>query len=93
MFISNNITTQKTAAQTTKKSRTEQHTKGFPSLWQQLTLAQKFSVSTLVHFGYVLAEVHHLNKTPLAILSLGEKSAIINRDGFIYFNIEVSLPH
>ena len=93
MFLSNNITTQETTTQTTKNLNTSEHTKGSPSLWGQLTLAQKFSVSTLTHYGYVLAEVHHLNQAPLAILSLGEKTAIINHDGFTNFNTYLCLHH
>lgn len=51
--------------------------------WDQLTLSQQFSVSSLCQFGYMLTSIRFINNMPLAILKLAGKVATINAEGMI----------
>ncbi|MCJ8319425.1 MAG: hypothetical protein MJK12_07315 [Colwellia sp.] len=54
------------------------------NLWDQLTLAQKFSASSLTQFGYELAFIRESNSPEnLAVLLCGQTSATITNDGEI----------
>ena len=54
------------------------------NLWNELTLAQKFSASSLTQFGYDLAFIRDANNTNnLALLLFESSSATITSDGEI----------
>ncbi len=53
------------------------------NLWDHLTLAQKFSASSLTQFGYDLAFIRDANNGGLAILRCNDSSATITSDGDI----------
>lgn len=51
--------------------------------WTKLSLAQKFSASSLGKFGYELAFVRHENGRNLAVLTCDSGVAVITEDGDI----------
>lgn len=53
------------------------------SLWEKLSLAQKFAVSSLIQFGYELTYIRHCNAEDLAILICNENAATISSEGEI----------
>jgi hypothetical protein len=59
------------------------------ALWDILSLAQKFSVSSLGKFGYELSYVRNEQKRNLAILICNSKIAVVTEDGDI--NITTNL--
>lgn len=52
-------------------------------LWDQLTLAQKFSASNLMQFGYKLSFIRSHNEGDTAVLLCDGNTATIGRDGEI----------
>ncbi len=52
-------------------------------LWQNLTLAQKFSASNLMQFGYKLSFIRDYHNTHIAILTCDENIAVISKIGEI----------
>ena len=52
-------------------------------LWEKLNLSQKYSVSCLGQFGYILMYVRYLDEKTLAILKSDNKIATINELGVI----------
>lgn len=57
--------------------------------WENLTLSQQFSISSLGKFGYILAFIRLVNGNSLAVLKLDNKVATINVEGMI--NIKPNL--
>lgn len=53
------------------------------SLWDKLTLAQKFAASSLTQFGYDLAFIRSSNTGSMAILLCDGNKATISDDGEI----------
>ena len=53
------------------------------TLWEQLTLAQKFAASSLTQFGYDLAYIRNSQAGSLAILLCDGNKATITSDGEI----------
>ena len=51
--------------------------------WNKLTLAQKFSASSLGKFGYEIAFVRNENEQRLAVLQCSGGVAVISEDGDI----------
>lgn len=66
-----------------KVTERRQTAKDLHALWEQLTLAQKFSVAELQRYGYQLQFVRHMPTGQLAVLDLAGKLAAINNDGQI----------
>jgi hypothetical protein len=61
--------------------------------WDDLSLAQKFSVAELQRFGYDLLFVRHIANGSLAVLAAGSKMAAIDVDGQIDTEPKVVLRH
>jgi hypothetical protein len=61
--------------------------------WDDLNLAQKFSVAELQRFGYDLLFVRHIDDGSLAILASGGKMAAIDMEGQIDTAPNVTLRH
>lgn len=61
--------------------------------WDDLNLAQKFSVAELQRFGYDLLFVRHIADGSLAVLASGSKMAAIDIEGQIDIEPEVVLRH
>jgi hypothetical protein len=51
--------------------------------WEQLSLAQKFSASSLGKFGYELNFIRHEEGHSLAVLHCNDSITVINEDGSI----------
>ncbi len=51
------------------------------SLWDKLSLAQKFAASSMTQFGYDLSFIRNSNNGSVAILQCGGKTATINDEG------------
>jgi len=51
------------------------------SLWDRLSLAQKFAASSMTQFGYDLSFIRNSNSGSLAILQCDGKAATINDEG------------
>lgn len=51
--------------------------------WEKLSLAQKFSASSLGKFGYELSFVRHQNGQSLAVLICNGGIAVVSEDGDI----------
>jgi hypothetical protein len=60
-------------------------------LWDKLSLAQKFAVSSLTQFGYELAFIRNSRIESLAVLLCSKKYATIDQNGEIntYPNIHI----
>lgn len=63
-----------------RREETLSHT---DELWENLTLAQKFSASSLTQFGYKLSFIRDHHHTHVAILSCNENIATISKSGEI----------
>lgn len=63
------------------------------SLWDKLSLAQKFAASSLTQFGYDLAFIRNSNKGNLAILLCDGNSATISDDGEIDTSPSITIRH
>ena len=61
--------------------------------WEDLNLAQKFSVAELQRFGYDLLFVRHMTEGNLAILVSGGKLAAIDIEGQINTQPSITLRH
>jgi len=55
-------------------------------LWENLTLAQKFSASSLTQFGYKLSFIRDCYDSHVAILTCNENIATISKGGEINTN-------
>lgn len=61
--------------------------------WEELNLAQKFSVAELQRFGYELRFVRKQDKHKIAVLFAGDKIAAIDNEGQINTAPTVVLRH
>ncbi|WP_286233769.1 hypothetical protein [Thalassotalea sediminis] len=52
-------------------------------LWARLSIAQKFSASSLVKYGYELAFIRHSSSNSVAVMLLDDKITTISSDGEI----------
>jgi hypothetical protein len=79
--------------QTVFSERREEQWNNTDELWQHLTLAQKFSASNLMQFGYVLSFIRDYHNTHIAILTCNDNIAVISKVGEINTqpNIEIRL--
>lgn len=59
------------------------------SLWDKLSLAQKFAASSLTQFGYDLAFIRNSSQGSLAILLCDGNSATITSEGDINTSPEI----
>jgi hypothetical protein len=59
--------------------------------WNKLSLAQKFSASSLGKFGYELAFVRNENGHSLAVMRCNGGIAVISEDGDINTNPEIKI--
>ncbi len=59
--------------------------------WTRLSLAQKFSASSLGKFGYELLFIRHENGHSVAVLTSGNGVAIVTEDGDINTTPEITL--
>ncbi len=75
------------------KQERRQMDKDIHFFWDDLNLAQKFSVAELQRFGYDLLFVRHLTNGSVAVLSAGAKLAAIDIDGQINTEPAVMLRH
>ena len=82
---------QATAVRETLLERRLQETANMDSLWEKLSLAQKFAASSLTQFGYKLAYIRTSNVGDLAILICNDNAATISSEGEIdtFPNIEI----
>ncbi len=55
----------------------------YQSLWSELTLAQKFSASSLSKYGYELAFIRHSAAGNIAVMLLNDNASTISCDGMI----------
>lgn len=61
------------------------------SLWDKLSLAQKFAASSLTQFGYDLAFIRNSNAGSMAILLCDGNVATITDDGEINTSPEITI--
>lgn len=61
--------------------------------WNQLNLAQKFSVAELQRYGYQLRFVRTMASGKLAVLDYGGKLAAIDHEGLIDTEPSIVLRH
>jgi len=61
------------------------------TLWNQLTTPQQFASSSLNNFGYDLAYIRDCHLSPMAILLCDNKVAVINADGDINTNPNITI--
>lgn len=61
--------------------------------WEELNLAQKFSVAELQRFGYELWFVRQHNNHKMAVLFAGKKMAVIDDEGQIDTEPKVVIRH
>ncbi|GLX77989.1 hypothetical protein tinsulaeT_13290 [Thalassotalea insulae] len=59
------------------------HDSDYQSLWTELTLAQKFSASSLSKYGYELAFIRHSTAGNIAVMLLDDNASTISSDGMI----------
>lgn len=59
--------------------------------WEKLTLAQKFSVSSLGKFGYELICIRNVDGESLAVLQCNGGVALVSEEGEINAGAEVTL--
>ncbi len=70
-----------------------QSTREMQPFWDELNLAQKFSVAELQRFGYELSFVRHVTSGSMAVLRAGNKFAAINHEGEINTAPDISIRH
>lgn len=63
--------------------RRQQNNFAADTLWNKLSLAQKFAASSLTQFGYDLTYIRNSNVGNLAILLCNENAATISSEGEI----------
>lgn len=78
------------AKQTQERRLTDKNINYF---WDQLNLAQKFSVAELQRYGYQLQFVRSMPTGKVAVLDVAGKLAAINDDGQIDTAPQISLRH
>ncbi|WP_027671195.1 hypothetical protein [Rheinheimera baltica] len=61
--------------------------------WDDLNLAQKFSVAELQRYGYDLLFVRHIADCSVAVLASGNKMAAIDMEGQIDVEPNIVLRH
>lgn len=61
------------------------------TLWDKLSLAQKFAASSLTQFGYDLTYIRGSNVGNLAILLCGNNAATISTEGEIDTSPNISI--
>lgn len=59
--------------------------------WDKLSLAQKFSASSLGRFGYELSFIRYENDNKLAVLQCNGKIATIREDGEINISPDIKI--
>ncbi len=59
------------------------HQVGFQDLWANLTLAQKFSASSMRKYGYELAFIRASSSGNVAVMLLDDNATTISSDGEI----------
>jgi len=70
-----------------------QSTREMQMFWDELNLAQKFSVAELQRFGYELSFVRHATSGSTAVLRAGNKFAAINYEGEIDTSPNIIIRH
>ncbi|MCH8536144.1 MAG: hypothetical protein LAT66_00110 [Alkalimonas sp.] len=70
-----------------------QSTREMQQFWDELNLAQKFSVAELQRYGYELAFVRHATTGSLAVLRAGQRFAAIDQDGEIDTEPKITIRH
>jgi hypothetical protein len=75
------------------KAERRQMDKDVHFFWDDLNLAQKFSVAELQRFGYDLLFVRHGANGSMAVLASGDKMAAIDIEGQIDTEPSVTLRH
>jgi hypothetical protein len=68
-------------------------TKDLNYFWNELNMAQKFSVAELQRFGYELAFVRRSINFSLAVLTAGDRIAAVDQDGQIDTEPKVIIRH
>jgi hypothetical protein len=63
------------------------------TLWEKLSLAQKFSASSLAQFGYDLTYIRNSNAGNLAILLCNGSAATISSEGEIDTSPDIVIRH
>jgi hypothetical protein len=58
-----------------------QYTHEQVTLWDKLSLAQKFAASSMTQFGYDLSFIRNSNNGSIAVLQCNDKAATINSEG------------
>ncbi len=61
--------------------------------WNELNMAQKFSVAELQRFGYELAFVRRSPSFSMAVLRAGDRIAAVDQDGQIDTEPKVVIRH
>lgn len=74
---------QAVAQRETLLERRKQENANMDSLWEKLSLAQKFAASSLTQFGYKLAYIRTSNVGDLAILICNDDAVTISSEGEI----------
>jgi hypothetical protein len=64
---------------------------GQPDWWDKLSLAQKFSASSLSQFGYVLSFVRNEQGRSIAVLKCHTSISVISEDGEINSSPNISI--
>ena len=75
------------------KHERRQMDKDIHFFWDDLNLAQKFSVAELQRYGYDLLFVRHYAEGSLAVLASGNKVAAIDIEGQIDVEPRIVLRH
>ncbi|WP_241242286.1 hypothetical protein [Thalassotalea sp. G2M2-11] len=63
----------------------------YQALWSELTLAQKFSASSLSKYGYELAFIRHYAAGNLAIMMQDDSITAISADGVIDSSPDITI--
>lgn len=61
------------------------------SLWNKLSVTQKYSARSLSNFGYDLTFIRNNNSENIAILLCGENIATVNEEGDIDTSANITL--
>jgi len=81
------------AQRETLLERRQQNNTAKDTLWNKLSLAQKFAASSLTQFGYDLTYIRNSNVGSLAILLCGNNAATISNEGEIDTSPDVVIRH
>lgn len=60
-------------------------------LWEELTLAQKFAVSSLMKFGYKLNFIRDIHDSKVAVLNCNKSLAVVSKGGEIETNPPIEI--